>query len=168
MDTPKVTPAKGLLHLLAVIVVIGIFVALAMAVRLSEMWAGFLFLLYWSMAEGAKPQRILPSAIGAFVGMGTASMMVLLPPLVGRGPGIGLFAVTVLVLVYALIVGWASIAVNMATMLFLTVGTIPHLEANASYGQIFLGMGAGIIYFCGLALAATFFTRRKGASKTQT
>lgn len=163
MEKAKMSPGKALLVLLAVIVVIGIYIAIATILNLTEMWAGFLFLLYWSLMEEAKPERLTPSIIGAFVGMGTASMMALLPPLLGMGPGMAVFGVTVLVLVYAIIIGWAPVAVNAATMLFLTVGTVPHLEANANYGQIFLGIIAGIVYFGGLALIAATVTRKKAA-----
>lgn len=155
------SPVKGLLILLAVIVVIAGYIAAAIALHLSEPWAGFLFLLYWSMAEQAKLDRIAPSAIGAFVGMGTAAMMALLPPAIGMGPGMAIFMAVVLVLVYAIIMGWAPIAVNMATMLFLTVGTIPHVQAHADFGQVFLGIIAGIVFFGGLALIAAAVARRK-------
>lgn len=155
------SPVKGLLILLAVIVVIAAYIAAAIALHLSEPWAGFLFLLYWSMAEHAKLDRIAASAIGAFVGMGTAAMMALLPPAIGMGPGMAIFMAVVLVLVYAIIMGWAPIAVNMATMLFLTVGTIPHVQAQADFGQVFLGVVAGIVFFGGLAAIAAAVTRKK-------
>lgn len=157
------SPLKGLLILLAVIVVIAGYIAATIALHLSEPWAGFLFLLYWSMVEQAKLDRIAPSVIGAFVGMGTAAMMALLPPAIGMGPGMGVFMAVVLVLVYAIIMGWAPIAVNMATMLFLTVGTIPYVQAHADFAQIFFGIGAGIVYFGGLALIAAAVSRKKAA-----
>lgn len=164
MENAKMSPGKGLLILLAVIVVIGIYIAITAALGLTDFWAGFLFLLYWSMVEGAKPERLVPSIVGAFVGMGTAAMMVLLPPLLGEGTGMAVFGVTVLVLVYAVIMGWAPVAVNASTMLFLTVGTVPHIEGNADYGQIFLGIISGIVFFGGLALIATAFARKKATT----
>lgn len=163
MEKPAMSPLKGLAILLAVIVVIAGYIAVAVALHLSEMWAGFLFLLYWSMVEQAKPERLLASIIGAFIGAGTAALMALLPPAIGIGPGMGIFLVVVLVLVYAIIMGLAPIAVNMATMLFLTAGTIPHVQSHADFQQIFLGIAAGIVYFGGLALVAGALTRKKAA-----
>jgi len=157
----KMSPLKGLGVLIAVIVAIAGYIAAAAALHLSEAWAGFLFLLYWSMVEQAKPDRIPRSAIGAFVGAGTAALMTLAPLAMGMGPGMALFLAVVLLLVYAIIMGWAPIAVNMATMIFLTVGTIPHVQGHADWRQVFFGILAGIVYFGGLALVAGALTRKK-------
>lgn len=161
MEKQAMSPVKGLGTLLAVIVVIGGYIAVAMALHLSELWAGFLFLLYWSMAEEAKPDRIVKAATGSFVGAGTAALMALLPAAIGMGPGMAVFGAVVLVLVYAMIMGWARIAVNMGTMIFLTVATIPHIVGHADYKQIFFGIASGIAYFGGLALIAAAVARRK-------
>lgn len=163
MEKQAMSPVKGLLILLAVIVVVAAYIAAAAALHLSEAWAGFLFLLYWSMVEEARPDRLPRSAIGAFVGAGTAALMALLPPVMGMGPGMAIFLGVVLLLVYAIIMGWAPIAVNMATMLFLTVGTIPQVQGHADFPQIFLGIMAGIAFFGGLALIAGALTRKKVA-----
>ncbi|MGH6782543.1 MAG: hypothetical protein ACREB5_10630 [Sphingomonadaceae bacterium] len=173
MDKPAMSPLKGLGVLLGVIVVIAGFIAVAVALHLSELWAGFLFLLYWSMVEHAKPERIRASAIGAFVGTGTAALMALAPAALGAGPGMALFMGVVLLLVYAIIMGWAPIAVNMATMIFLTVGTIPHVQGipgvspGADWRQVAFGIIAGIIYFGGLALVAGALTKKKAGAPAE-
>ncbi|AGH48802.1 hypothetical protein G432_05375 [Sphingomonas sp. MM-1] len=166
-DKAAMSPVKGLLILLAVIVVLAGYIAAVAALHLSEAWAGFLFLLYWSMVEQARVDRLAKSIIGAFVGAGTAAMMALLPPLMGAGPGMALFLAVVLLLVYAIIMGWAPIAVNMATMIFLTVGTVPHVQANADFLQIFYGIAAGIVYFGGLALIAGALSKKKAATPAE-
>lgn len=163
MQKQSVSPVKGLVILLAVVVVIAGYVAAAVALHLTEMWAGFLFLLYWSMVEEAKPERLPKAVVGAFVGTAAAAALVLLPPAIGMGPGMAVALGFILLLIYAIIMGWVPVAVNMATMLFLTAGTIPHVQGSANFTQIFLGIAAGIAYFGGLALLAAAFARRKAA-----
>lgn len=168
MDNKQaMSPLKGLAVLAGVIVVIAGFVCVAVALHLSELWAGFLFLLYWSMIEEAKVERIPKAAIGAFVGTGTAALMALAPAALGMGPGMALFMAVILVLVYAMIMGWAPIAVNASTMIFLTVGTIPHVQGHADWRQIAFGIIAGIVYFGGLALIAGALTRKKAGTPAQ-
>lgn len=164
MEKQAMSPVKGLGILLAVILVIGGYIAVAVALHLSELWAGFLFLLYWSMAEDAKPDKIVKCATGSFVGAGTAALMALLPDAIGMAPGMAVFGGVVLVLVYAMIMGWARVAVNMGTMIFLTVATIPHVVGHADYKQIFFGIASGIAYFGGLALVAAALAKRKAVA----
>lgn len=164
MEKTAMSPVKGLGVLVAVVVVIAGYIALTVALHLTEIWAGFLFLLYWSMVEEAKPERLPKSIIGAFIGTATAALMALLPPTIGMGPGMAVFMGVVLLLVYALIMGWAPIAVNMATMLFLTAGTIPHVQGHADFPQMIYGIAAGIVYFGGLALVAKALGRKKAVA----
>ena len=159
----QVSPLKALGILGAVIIVVAGFIALLTLLDNHETWAGFLFLLHWTMGEGAKPEALPRSITGSLVGLGTASLLVLLPPVLGETVG-GLLALAViLVLVYAQIRGQAQVAVNMATMLFLTVGTSPHLQANAQFVQILLSLLLGVAYFGGLALAVGWVAKRRTA-----
>ena len=158
----RVPPLKALRILGAVIVVVAGFIALLNLLGNHEAWAGFLFLLHWTMADGAKPEALPRSIAGSLVGLGAASLLVVLPPLLGASGSLLALAV-ILALIYAQIRAQATVAVNMATMLFLTVGTIPHLQANAQLVQILLSLLLGVAYFGGLALAAGWVAKRRAA-----
>lgn len=160
----QVSPLKALGILGAVIIVVAGFIALVALFDNHEAWAGFLFLLHWSMAEGMKPEALTRSITGSLVGLGAASLLVVLPPVLGATAG-GLLALAViLALVYVQIRGQAQVAVNMATMLFLTAGTIPHVQAQAELPQILLSLLLGIAYFGGLALALGWISRRRATA----
>lgn len=164
-EEAPVSRLKALGILGAVIVVVAGFIALLSLLGNHEAWAGFLFLLHWTMAEGAKREALPRSIAGSLVGLGAASLLVLLPPLLGAAGSLLALAV-ILVLVYAQIRAQATIAVNMATMLFLTVGTIPHLQANARPVEILVALLLGVAYFGGLALAAGWMSKRRSAAPT--
>ncbi len=58
---PALTPGKGLLALLAVVVLVAAFVWMNHALGVSQVWAGFLFILYWAGLEHVQMERLVPS-----------------------------------------------------------------------------------------------------------
>jgi hypothetical protein len=118
------TPGKGLLVLLGVIVVIGSFIALGSALGVKQFWIAFLFLLYWTGVEHAAFDKLLACVAGAVVGLALAWSLSLFPAWFGEKYGMICFGLLILVTVYCQIMGWLPVVVNLATMLFLTVGTI--------------------------------------------
>jgi hypothetical protein len=57
--------------------------------------------------------------------------------------------------------GWLPIAVNMMTMLFLTVVTIPTLQGTANFGVLLAALALGLAYFVGLLAVSNFIKQRK-------
>ena len=96
----RITPAKALGLLAVVVIVVAGFLGLMAVVGNHEAWAGFLFLLYWSMVEGMKTDALAKSMAGALVGLGIAVLLFLLPKLLGVTPGLLVFLVVILALVY--------------------------------------------------------------------
>lgn len=160
----QITPVKALGLLAVVVIVVAGFLGLLAAVGNHEAWAGFLFLLYWSMVEGMKAEALPKSILGALVGLGIASLLFLLPDRLGNTPGLLAFVVVILVLVYLQLRGRLPTAINAATMIFLTVATIPHVQAHASFTQTLVALLLGIAYFGGLALIVTFVIKRRAAA----
>ena len=76
-------------------------------------------------------------------------------------PGSLVFLGAVLVLVYFQVMGWATTAVNMVTMLFLTATTIPAIQADVDFGDAALALVLGIIFFGALVWAGTAWQKRK-------
>lgn len=145
------TRAAGLLTLAAVSVVVAIFIALNHALGITDTWVSFLFLTYWAMVEQLKLERLPKCILGALVGLLAAYGLQALPHLMGPGGGFALAIGAILVLVYCLIMGWWPIAVNTCAMLFLTVATIPAIQAGAGFLTLFAALGTGAVYFAVLS-----------------
>ena len=146
---------KALLILLVIVVLIGIYLALAGLLGIKEYWAGFLFLLQWSLMEEMKRERLLPSMIGAAVGIAIAGIPAVATPAIGLTPALIALTVAALAATLAMIKGWLPVAINAATMLFLTVATIPHIATGATPAAVLVGLAAGVTFFGGLGLAAS-------------
>lgn len=157
------TPLKGLLILIAVLIVIATFVALTFALGLSNGWAGTLFLLYWGGIDQARMIRLLPDAIGALVGVAMGYLLWLLPAQLG-GAGVAIFLGVIALSTYFLIMGWLPVVINLTTMLFLSVGAIPQIQGGFDVVDLLLSLATGIAFFGALAWFGSVLARRKSAS----
>lgn len=160
------TPVKGLMILGLVIVVVVAFLALGHTLGIADVWVPFLFLMYWAGIEHMSFQRLPHCALGAFLGLAVAYGLVALPLAMGVPGGI-LWLVGLLALIYCQIMGWFPVAVNAATMLFLTVGTIPLIQSNADFPKLFVALAVGIVFFPGLAWIGTQVTQRSAARRAR-
>jgi hypothetical protein len=168
-DAPAahVTPAMGLAVVAAVVVVLGIFVALLAALGVGDLWVSFLFLLYWSGFERGKFEKLPGSVVGAVVGLAMAWGLQVLPASMGTA-GAVIIGAAILVSVYCLIVGWLPLVVNYSTMLFLTVGTLPVVQATTAFPTLLRPLGFGVIYFAGVAWLVQLFVQRSAAKQKMT
>jgi hypothetical protein len=146
----SLSPAKGLLALGVIILIVAAYIALCMAVGTKEFYGGFLFALYWTGIEQMKMEKLASSVVGALVGLLLAFLGHALPEQMGQN-GFFLFLAIILVAVYCQVMGWLPLAINMSTMLFLTAGTIPYVASNADFTGILLSLIIGIVFFGGLA-----------------
>ena len=151
------TKAFGIL--LAIVAIIGVYLAIAGVLGITDYWAGFLFLLQWSMMEGTKRERLPHSAIGAAVGIAIACIPAWFAPAIGVTPALILLTVAALTATFLFIKGWLPVAINAGTMVFLTVATIPHIGRGTTPAAILIGLASGVIYFGGLALIASLIGR---------
>ena len=159
------SPAAGLLTLGAVAVVIAIFIALNYALGIADNWVGLLFLTYWGSVEQLKLERLPKCILGALVGLLAAYGLQALPQLMGAGPGFALAIGAIVMLVYCLIVGWWPIAVNACAMFFLTVATIPAIQAGPGMLKLFPALGTGVAYFGVLGWITSAFARRSASKR---
>lgn len=154
------TPGKGLLVLGAIVVVIGSFLALTHALAIHNVWAAFLFLLYWAGIEHASFEKLLPCIVGAALGLLMGFLLKMLPVWLGDPGGI-VFLVAVLVLVYFQVMGWVVTAVNMVTMLYLTVTTIPSIQSGVDFVDAAVALAVGIVFFTTLVWVGTAWQKRR-------
>jgi hypothetical protein len=161
LATVKMTPIRGLLILVAVLFVLTAYLVIDSALGVTNGWVGYLFLLYWSIVEQMKLTRVPQSVVGALVGLAISYGLQTLPFLMGTW-GWAIVAVALLLLVYFSIMGWWPIAVNGMTMLFLTVSTIPWIQAGTSISGLFLPFAIGVVYFVAIGWLVQFLLRRAG------
>ena len=153
MAQVTLTPINGFLILMTLVVVIGAFLVLNHILGLTEVWAAFLFLLYWGGIDHAKMETLPACIIGAVLGLLLAASLRQLPLWLGNAAGFSVFLAAILILVYCQIMGWLKLAVNMMTMLFLTVGTIPLIQRGLKLSGTLISLAVGIAYFAGLVWA---------------
>jgi len=157
--TAALTPGKGLLVLLGIVVLIGAFIALNHALGIADFWVAFLFLLYWSSVEQMSLAKLPRCIAGAVLGLFLGYLLQTLPVALGLLGGV-IFLVAVLVLIYCQLMGWFPIAVNMMTMLFLTAVTIPSVQESANFINLFAALALGLAYFVGLVAVSNFLKQR--------
>jgi hypothetical protein len=147
------TPLKAAGMLAGAVALIGGYLALCALLGNAEYYAGFVFLVCWTALEHGRlarlPHTLLGAALG--IGLGYALHWLLASPLGVEGGYV--FGLLVLPLIYCQLMGWIAWLVNFTTMVFLTVVTIPYIQAHADFGDMFLGLLAGTLYF-GLVLGA--------------
>lgn len=163
------TPLKGLLVLLAVIVVIGAFVSLCISLGIDQFWAAFIFLLSWASVEHAALDKLLPCAVGALGGLALAWSHQLLPGWLGESQGMLVFFGLILIAVYLIIMSWLPVLINFAFMLFLTVGTVPAVQqtADTTFPGAFKALALGIVFFGALVWVGNRVMAGRAAAQPQ-
>jgi hypothetical protein len=164
---PTILQALGIL--IAVNVVIVAFTALCGQLNLKDYWAAFIFLTYWTGVEQAKVEKLAPSVLGSFVGLGIAYLL----SLAGHGGAnatlylaiaLGLVQIAIL----CLVMGWLPLFVNFAAMFMLTAGSIPYVAEGANFLTVAQTLAVGIVFFAALAHGVGKLGEmmaKKGASK---
>jgi hypothetical protein len=164
---PRVTPVQGLLLLAAVVVFVAVYLWANHAMGLTEGWAGFLFLVCWAVSH-LDLSKLVECAVGAFVGVLVAYAMQRLLPAMGTAALVPILGV-ILVMVYCQIMGWFTLAVNLTTMTFLTIASMPLVQAQVSFPNLFATLAFGVAYFAavvfvGSRLAAQAAARQSGTA----
>lgn len=162
---PALSPSKGLLVLVAIIALVALFLTLSHLVNVVEVWAGFLFILYWAGLQHLQMDKLAPSVVGALTGLGLAYALYALPPLLG-GAGWAIVLGAVVVAIYCQVMGWLPIMINLATMLFLTVGTIPAVQQHAGLPNAFAALILGIVFMVVLVVGGQW-TMQKLAKRSK-
>jgi hypothetical protein len=153
------TLGRALLTLVLIAAFVAAYLLLAGAMDLKEPWAGFLWLLYWAGMEQMQTRKFLPSLLGGAVGLAAALMVHLLPAALGTG-GLIIALCFIAVLVLSQLMQWLPTLVSNATMLFLTVATIQHLQAHGDFVQMYLALALGGAFFGGFLLSLGALRRR--------
>lgn len=155
----KISPLKGAAVVVAIAVVVVCYILLASQLKLPEFWAGFLWLFYWAGIEHMNFERFADSVTGALVGLLTALALHVFPEQAGTAGLVGALGIVVL-LVYCSVMGWMKMLVNNATMLFLTVATVPAIQSSVNFSHVFGALLVGVVFFGGLLWLGSVIGRR--------
>ena len=146
---------KALGILCAVVVVITLYIGLGLWLRVDDAWVVFLLLTQWTVVDGGKITQLPRTVLGALSGMTTALIPGLLSTYLGSGPAMALMLSLILVAIFLFTTGRASQVINAATMVFLTVMSVPQIGARAVPADLFIGFALGLAYFGGLGFLAS-------------
>jgi len=158
---PPLSLSHGIQLFLLVVAVVAAWIFLCGQIGLMPVFGGFLLLWYWATVEKAAFNRLPASVIGSLAGVGLAWLFVLLPPRLGMMNGlIAAYAVTAFAL-FLVIMNWLPIAVNGATMLFVTVLGAPALITSINFVQFSEAVVLGAVFFAAVVYAATLYVRMR-------
>ncbi|MGB9331461.1 MAG: hypothetical protein WCB10_11900 [Steroidobacteraceae bacterium] len=159
-----ITPVKGLLVLAAIVVVVAMYLTLNYAMGLTESWAGFIFLVCWAVSQ-MDLSELASCAVGAFAGVLVGYAIQTLPPVLGPA-ALAPILCLILAMVYCQIMGRLKLIVNLTTMTFLTIASMPLVQAHVSFPNVFATLAFGVIYFAGLVAMGRWFVKRAAAKQS--
>jgi hypothetical protein len=136
-----------------------VFFGLYSVLRVQPVVFGLLFLLYWAAILRQDRGAFFPSALGGQGGILLGWLLICMPTLAGRaGSLISLSALAVAL--FCFMRGHARLVVNNATMLFLTVSTIPELNVSKDVVGMVQSLLLGAAYMGVVTVAADFVKKR--------
>jgi hypothetical protein len=158
-----ITPVKGLLVLSAIVVLVAMYLILNYAMGLTESWAGFLFLVCWAVSQ-MDLSKLASCAVGAFAGVLVGYAIQTLPPVLGPAAWAPILCL-ILAMVYCQIMGWLKLIVNLTTMTFLTIASMPLVQSHVSFPNVLATLAFGVVYFAGLVAMGRWFVTRAAAKQ---
>lgn len=164
----NMSPGKGLLVLAGLVVLIAAYLWIVHLAGNTAGYAGFVFLLYWAGVEHMNLQRFFPVLIGSLFGLAVAFGMHALPEALGPTMGYSIMLTLLLGMIYCQVMGWATSVINLATMLFLTVGTIPAVHAASHYDHMAIAVLLAAAFFGGLVFLFSKLNRPKDTAAIST
>ena len=164
-ESPTVSPLAAFGVLLGVIAVILGFLGLVVLLSITEVWAGFLFLLYWGGIQHLELKEYPAATLGSLFGLLLIYLAHNLGTILGLPDlSLPLFLGVICTVVYLQILGKFSLVINLASMLFLTVGTIPQL-AELDILNIAKAVALSALYFGLLAAIGNKMMPHKASAK---
>jgi hypothetical protein len=170
MDAHAEAPARPgvmttLLMVIGVIPFIGLLVLIYHLLGIGAVYMGFLFLLYWMGMMHQSMPAFAPALTGSVGGLGMAWILLGLPAIAGPAALYGSVALLAASL-FCLVRGQATLLVNNAMMLCLTVATVPALKVETNIGDMLAALLVAAAYSFAFTQAFNWLTARR-QSKAQ-
>ena len=162
-----VTPIQAIIILMALLPLLGgLFIVGEMIGVADFLFVGFLFILYWTGIKGMAPNEFVPALIGSLGGLGLAYLVHSLPAHFGL-PGAVLVSAALGLSIYLFIRQRASIVINYAFMLILTVATSVAFTADQHYAAAASSIILAGVYTGAIALIGRAISSRSGKAKAK-
>ncbi|MFC6196759.1 hypothetical protein [Ponticaulis profundi] len=155
-ETPAEKPSLFAGFVILLIVIMGIvgWILLGGGVlKLSSLYASFLFLWYWSAVEKLDMKKLVPGMLGALIGIALAAGLHHLPLMSGT-LGFIIAISAVVIAVYLGIVERVPALFNTATMLYLTVAAAPAIMESTDFREMAVATLLGGGFFAALVFGA--------------
>jgi len=165
---PAIKPLQTVIILVALVPLIGFLLIVGQMIGVAEfLFAGFLFVLYWTGIKGMAQQEFAPALVGSLGGLGLAYLIHVLPAHLGVVGGL-LAGAALALSIYLLIRGQASMLINYAFMLLLTVGTSFAFREGTHYAAAAASIILAGAYTGTLALIGRAASSRSSKAKART
>lgn len=164
-ETPAILPLGTALvvTIVGLAIIIG-FIAIGALLHVVPLYAGFLFLWYWTSVTHSSPAALAPAVIGSLVGAGL-SYMLQTGTATGNAP-LALAALGLMIVaLFLVIAGRLPTICNAATMLYVTVFNAPILQKSEDFRQVILATVLGLIWFGGTIMTAAWLAARLARSR---
>jgi hypothetical protein len=156
-----VSPMQALIILVAIVPIIAGLIVLSQVAGVGKfLFVGFVFVLYWTGIKAMAPAEFVPSLAGALGGLALAYLIHALPPAFGLA-GVILVAAAILLAIYLLVLGRASVLINNAFMLVLTVATCSAFKTDRDYAAAAIAIIISALYAGGLVFGAKAMSSRR-------
>ncbi len=142
---PSVGVAAGI-TLLVVIALVPWFLIGGRFIEPFSLFGGILAAWFWLNLESANPARIPHTLLGAVVGALLAWLPLLLMAQMG-GTGLVIALLLMVVAIFLDIIALVPLAINKATMLFLTVAAAPVVQIHVNFPHFIASTVIGGLYF---------------------
>ena len=160
-QTPQASVLQAVLIVVALVPLLGALIAMGTMIGVANfLFAGYIFLLYWTGMKAMAPAEFLPALVGALGGLGLAYLVHELPVAFGV-PGFAVAMAGVAGSIYLLIRGQAAVLVNYAFMLLLTIGTCAAFTTDADYAAAAAAIVLAALYSGGIVLLGMTIMSRK-------
>lgn len=147
--TPGPLAAIAITFIIIALIVAWIAIAIgALGMSDTTLVGAFMFLWYWANNEQMQFNRLVPAMLGSLVGIGIAWLLWYGPAAHGGAGLAGALGVLILAL-YLDITKVLPIAVNTATMLFLTLAAAPLIQLQVDWVELVKSTVLGGLFFAG-------------------
>lgn len=148
------SPLKGALALVSVVILVAGYIALATLLRVQALFAGFVFSLLWGAIHKASfkefPQVLGGCLFGILLGYIYHSAPTYIPHY-----GLAVVFLFILGSIYFYLLGWLPIIINDSALMFLTLGTIAEIQESENFGQMAVAVLLSAAYFGGVIYLLT-------------
>jgi hypothetical protein len=152
---PETAATPGPLAAIAITAIIIVLIVAWIAIALGVLGMGegtlvgaFMFLWFWANNEQLQFTRLVPTMIGALVGIGIAWLLWYAPQAYG-GAGLAAGLGVLFLSLYLDVTKKLPIAINASTMLFLTLAAAPLIQKVVDWPELVESTVLGGLFFAG-------------------